>query len=120
MRSELQCSLAELVYYRQLLVRRQAVHLLHIAAPIGKRGISATAIFDSRAYAIRLGLLCSLGALSRDICFDAFGGLEVGFQALRRQLLLGEGPGPVLSRRAVQVILRQLHVATSRCCCCDD
>jgi hypothetical protein len=83
MRAELQRPVAELVDNLQFLARTQAIHLGEIAAPIRQRGVCATPILDARAEAVAFGLCEALGALARDVGFDALGGLDVGFEALQ-------------------------------------
>jgi hypothetical protein len=83
MRAKLQRPVAELVDNLQFFARTQAVHFGEIAAPIGQRGIRATPILDAGAEAVAFGLCEALGALARDVGFDALGGLDVGFEALR-------------------------------------
>jgi hypothetical protein len=110
MRSELQRPIAERVYNLQLLFGCQAIHLFHISASIRQRSICAAPILDARADAITFGLLEALGALARDIRFDAFGSLDVGFQALGGELFGGKRPVGELGRGAIQIILGQLHL----------
>jgi hypothetical protein len=110
MRAELQRPIAERVDNLQLFFGCQAIHLFHISAPIWQRGICAAPILDARADTITLGLLQALGALARDIRFDAFGSLDVGFQALGGELFGGKRPVGELGRGAIQVVLGELHL----------
>jgi hypothetical protein len=82
MRAELQRSVAELIHDLQFLAGSQAIHLREVAAPVWQRGISATAILDAGTEAVAFGLCEALGALARNVGFDALGGLDVGFEAL--------------------------------------
>jgi hypothetical protein len=101
MRSELQRPIAERVDNLQLFFGCQAIHLFHISASVWQGRICAASILDARADAITFGLLEALGALARDIRFDAFGSLYVSFQALGGELFGGKRPVGELGRGAI-------------------
>lgn len=94
-------ALAELVDNLELLVCGQAVHLLEVAASVWQRRVGAASVFYAGAQAVGIGLLQALGALTGDICLDAFAGLDVGFLALGGELFLGKGPVAVLRGSAI-------------------
>lgn len=107
MRAQLHRTLTELVHNGHFLGDSQTVDL-SIRHDRVWRICSATALHTLTRAPI-FGLLGALGALARDVGFDAFGGLDIGFEALCCELLRGKGPVRELRRGSVEIVFREFH-----------